>query len=147
MDPLGALSIAAAVAQFAEFGFKLVRNTHEIYKSSSGQPAKTINLNTVSNDLRSLAEDVDQRIEGAQGPSAVVFRRLCQECASVHNELAGIIEAIRKKDANDSKVTMAVESFAIALQYSSRAGQIEELASRLGDVRQQMTVALLGLLL
>ncbi|KAH6856112.1 hypothetical protein B0I37DRAFT_351213 [Chaetomium sp. MPI-CAGE-AT-0009] len=147
MDPLSALSVAAAVAQFAEFGYKLLKNTHEIYQSSSGQNAKTIDITTVSKDLRTLAEDMDQRIGDIQGPSAVIFRRLCQECRSVYDQLAAILEAVRRNASGSNKLSVAAASFTSAVRLASKTGQIEELASRLGEVRQQMTVALLGLLL
>lgn len=147
MEPLSALSVAAAVAQFAEFGYKLLKNTHEIYQSSSGQNATTINITTVSNDLRTLAEDMEQKIGDVQDPSAVIFRRLCQECRSIYDQLAAILEAVRRNESGTNTLSVAVASFKSAVRLASKTGQIEELASRLSEVRQRMTVALLGSLL
>ena len=36
MEPLSALSVAAAVVQFVDFGSSLVSKSREIYKSSQG---------------------------------------------------------------------------------------------------------------
>jgi len=69
MDPFSVLSIAAAVVQFTEFGYKLLKSTHEIYKSSSSSSSgqtqdQSINLLTVLGDLRNLIRDVNNQRQG-----------------------------------------------------------------------------------
>jgi hypothetical protein len=145
MEPLSALSIAAAVVQFADFGFRLAKNAHELYKASSGQKAAHLELLVVSQDLSRLADDVQDRMSGKQAVAGEVFLQLVGECASLHTELQGILAKLRAHGS--TKTTLAASSWMTALKEVAAAGDMEKLASRLSQVRQQMNVALLYLLL
>jgi hypothetical protein len=97
MDPLSVLSVAAAVVQFADFGFRLVKSVHDLYKSSSGQKAEHIELSVVSQDLSRLAASVEAKFEENTGPSAQVFLSLCRECASTNDELQEILSKLEAR--------------------------------------------------
>ncbi|KAK3305673.1 uncharacterized protein B0T15DRAFT_556009 [Chaetomium strumarium] len=133
-DPLSALSVAAAVVQFADFGFRLLKSTRELYKSPSGQKAAHIELSVVSQNLSRLAAFVEAKIEENAGPSAQVFLGLCRECASTNDELQEILSKVEARGSTN--VMLAADT----------AGDIERLANRLASIRQQMNSALLYLL-
>lgn len=44
MDPLSALSLAACIAQFIDFGLRLVSDAYEIGKSATGTTKRTDDL-------------------------------------------------------------------------------------------------------
>ena len=56
MDPLTALGLAANIVQFVDFTSKLLSEAHERYKSGSTADHNDINL--LTSDLETLAEDI-----------------------------------------------------------------------------------------
>jgi hypothetical protein len=66
MDPLSALSVAAAVVQFVGFGTRVLSNARHIYESSSGQTSTNLELSTVANDLSRLIDDMESKVEKAK---------------------------------------------------------------------------------
>ncbi|KAK3299633.1 uncharacterized protein B0H64DRAFT_102915 [Chaetomium fimeti] len=144
MDPLTALSTAAAVVQFADFGYRLVKNAHELYTSPQGQKSKHIELSIVSHDLSRLADAVEAKLGDNEGPGGEVLR-LCRECASTNHELQEILGKLKAR--GKTKVALAVDSWRVTLKQVATADNIEKLANRLNLIRQQMNVALLYLLL
>jgi hypothetical protein len=143
MDPLSALSVAAAVVQFADFGSRLVKNVVELYQS--GQKRDHVELSVVSQDLSRLAASVESKIAGNRSVAGEVFLRLVGECAAVNDELQAILEKLKAR--GDTKIALAADSWMVALRQVVAAKDIENLVRRLGEVRQQMNVALLYLLL
>jgi hypothetical protein len=66
MDPLSALSVAAAVVQFVDFGTRVLSDARHIYESSSGQTSMNLELSTVANDLSRLIDDMESNVEKAK---------------------------------------------------------------------------------
>ncbi|UKZ65081.1 uncharacterized protein TrAtP1_006283 [Trichoderma atroviride] len=120
MDAVSALGVAAAVVQFADFGYRLIKRAHELYKSPTGQYLEHIELSVVSQDLLRLADDIGAKLGENKGSAAEIYVRL-------HGESADIIRAMFREVA--------------------AASDIEKLANRLGEIRQQMNVAMLYMLL
>lgn len=58
MDPLSALSLAACIAQFIDFGSKLFRQTKEI--SEAGSVVTVEHLATITRDLASINSSLQQ---------------------------------------------------------------------------------------
>lgn len=56
MDPLSALSLAAAVAQFIEFGFKILTTTRAICDSSTGTSEE-------DKDLEDKALEIQRQVQ------------------------------------------------------------------------------------
>ncbi|PTB60142.1 hypothetical protein M431DRAFT_502264 [Trichoderma harzianum CBS 226.95] len=146
MDPVNAVGIAAAVVQFADFGFRLVKSAWELYKSPSGQASEYIELSAVSQDLSSLADAVKAKLDESQGSIGEVFTRLYRECKATNDELQSILSNLRVK-AGSNKIELAADGLRVAFRQVAAAGDIEKLADRLSQIRQQMDVGLLYLLL
>ena len=51
MEPISALSVAAAVVQFVDFGKHLLSDACEIYRSPSGETTKMVDASTILKDL------------------------------------------------------------------------------------------------
>lgn len=62
MDPLSGLAVGAAVIQFVDFGTRLLKGTHGVYNSTSGQSAELIELSTISTDLTQLLQDAESKL-------------------------------------------------------------------------------------
>jgi hypothetical protein len=144
MDPLTALSAAAAVVQFADFGFRLVKSAHELYTSPAGQKTEYIQLSIVSHDLSHLADAVKAKLgDNNWAPGEIL--RLCRECASTNEELQDMLGKLKAR--GDTKLSLAADSWRATLRQVATASDIEKLANRLSEIRQQMNLALLYLLL
>ncbi|KAI0136317.1 hypothetical protein BJ170DRAFT_677196 [Xylariales sp. AK1849] len=137
MDPLGALSVAAAVVQFAEFGYNFVKGTRDIYKSSTGRAREHIELSVVSGDLLK-----DGWPDGV-GPD--YLKRLCRERKETRDDLEVILGKLQARGT--SRISLATSSLFAALRSVSAAGEIEKLTERLSQIRQQAMMAVLTLLL
>jgi hypothetical protein len=61
MDPLSALSLAAAVAQFIDFGSELVCHTKEIVKS--GSSVNVQHLSRVASDLVEINSSIKKQLQ------------------------------------------------------------------------------------
>ncbi|KAK3944650.1 hypothetical protein QBC46DRAFT_439011 [Diplogelasinospora grovesii] len=145
MDPLSALSLAAAVVQFVDYGSRLLRDTIEIYGNLDGQSAARTKLSKTAQELRSLSNEVESRSAQAGLPSASsseeVFIGLCIECRAISEELQASISTVEVQIS--SKPRRAIRSFLAALKERWPDGRIEALRSRLNEVQERMKMAVL----
>jgi len=63
MDPVSALSIAASVVQFVDFGKHLLSASYEIYRSPSGESAKEVELSTIAKDLAHFVAGIKDNLK------------------------------------------------------------------------------------
>ena len=63
MEPLAALSLAACIAQFVDFGCKLVNQSHEV--ADAGATLSTQHLNTITGDLLEYNSSLEAQIKHA----------------------------------------------------------------------------------
>lgn len=145
MDPLSALSVAAAVVQFVDYGTRILTDAREIYKSSWGQTPKNLELSTVAIDLSQLSDEVDSRssrlsLEKGR-ESEEVFLRLCRECKEISDDLQGSLTKLQARGTN--RLELTASSLFVALKGVWSAKKVEKLKERLNQVRQQMMMAVL----
>lgn len=145
MDPVNAVGIAAAVVQFADFGFRLIKSAWELYKSPSGQVSEHIELSVVSQDLSSLADAIKAKLDESPGSVGKVFTRLHGECKSTNDRLQNILNQLQVRGS--TKIALAADGLRVALKQVAAVDEIEKLANRLKQIREQMNVGLLYLLL
>jgi hypothetical protein len=143
MDPLSALAISAAVVQFADVGFRLFRSARDAYKSQMAQSSLGVALTNTGNDLSRLAEDVKAKQKQGGAPEDV-FVRLCDECQDANRELQEIFGKLR---ARGSGIALAVDSARVAFEEVVSTSKIKNIEVRLSNIREQMMIAILSLLL
>jgi hypothetical protein len=148
MDPLSILAIAAAVTQFVDYGTRVLKDTREIVKTVSGQTTKNIELSSIAQDLAALSNEIStraQKIVNGDGPnSELIFVRLCEECQDIAVELQTSLSQLRAKGT--TRIEFAASSLAVALKGVWSSGSLTSLHERLGQVRQQMMMAVLTFL-
>ena len=66
MDPLSALSLAACIVQFIDFGSKLVCKTKEV--AENGSLLSVQDLMTITSDLVDISSTLRVRTGGSEGP-------------------------------------------------------------------------------
>lgn len=167
MDPLSALSIAAAVSQFVDFGQRLLSETWSIYHNRRGESLALQDLSTVTDDLVQLSTGVknalstQQRGTATSGASVAreaddILVRTCDECNAIASELLKLMPKASRGFQSDMKAeregasgtlyltkeSLPVgECFRKALKRCWNSKKIEEMGRRLGDVRQQIIMA------
>ncbi|KAK9779604.1 putative FAD-binding domain-containing protein [Seiridium cardinale] len=142
MDPLSAVSVTAAIVQFSAFGSVLLR-------------ART----TSTNSLR-LLEDAETKLDRSWPDSVAPasLSRLCHECRDIKGDTFEIVlEKLRVGGTSKLKLSgktneisvfkLAVQGFRVTLRKFLVHGEIDELKSRLNEVKQQVTMAILSLLM
>lgn len=150
MDPLSALSISAVVVQFADFGYRLLKGAHEIYTSPTGQSANEIQLSAVFDDLSRISSEVKTKLTAMEeqvalsSSSVEVFLSLARQCEEAGKSLQAIFS---KFDRQGSKIKLAGRSWAAVLKEFAADTEIKQLQVRLHNIREQMMIALLSLLL
>lgn len=95
MEPLSALSVAAAVVDFVEFGGKLVTTYFEVRSSVKGQPHQIVSLEASSADLCAVATVCQGKVESLRSSyprHSESLARLTAECANAEAKLKSALE-------------------------------------------------------
>ncbi|KAI0856249.1 hypothetical protein F4860DRAFT_493801 [Xylaria cubensis] len=146
MNPLDAISLAAAVVQFTDFGVRLLSETVQVYKSVSGMASQTVELKTIEDDLRQLSHSIQEKSAQLADPikppreSEKNLLRLCRTCQELSTELATAVSRLRTHSSG--RINLAVESFGVAVRKFKSRDDITDLRSRVFEVRQQMMLAM-----
>lgn len=110
MDPISALSVAAAVVAFVEFGWNVAHATYDIRCAAIGQPAEILRLAATSSELSSIASTARDKLKslGSSFPrQAESFEHLATECAGAEEKLK---EALNKLTVNGTTRMMRAGS-------------------------------------
>ncbi|KAK3997832.1 hypothetical protein QBC44DRAFT_364028 [Cladorrhinum sp. PSN332] len=98
MDPFSALSVAAGVIQFADFGARLLTRSVQIYHSEDGLTREEDELDSVSRNLRELAQNIQStstdliRSQRSLRPAEQTLIRLSKECERIATEISSGLE-------------------------------------------------------
>ncbi|KAJ5372577.1 hypothetical protein N7517_004583 [Penicillium concentricum] len=155
MDGWSALGAAAAIAQFIDFGIKLVSTTVKIHKSPRG----VTGLQEHKLVVERLQALVDQLTDSSSltGQNTVendlAIQAICDECKRTGGELLAVVKRV-SGDRSTGVVTRLKEhgnrrkwkSFRQALIQVWNEDKVVELSNRLHILRQELTVHLLGAL-
>ncbi|CAG8948956.1 hypothetical protein HYFRA_00002084 [Hymenoscyphus fraxineus] len=140
MDPLAALSIAGTIVQFVDYGTRLLSNTHELYRSSTGTLEANNLLELVTIDLQALITKLRASIsvQGAD-QEELSFQRLCDQAAQVAQELLGRLDNLKIKSSKKNPW----ESFQKAIKSAWSEREITDLKARLLGFREVLDSRLL----
>lgn len=146
MDSLSALSVAAAVVQFSEFGFKLLKEANDIRKSAQGQTEETIQLSAATNELTRLVKEAEEMLprqlkEGQGLMARDVFQRVCVDCKVVNDDLQKILRKLQARSGG--QLIWTLSSFATAVRSVMKAGEVEVLKGRLDEIRMQAMLSMM----
>lgn len=86
MDPLTALSLAACIAQFIDFGSRLVCKTKEV--AEAGSTVSVQHLSTIISDLVGINSSLKKKIEPKSGADNVKLTKEEEVSASAKNAQA-----------------------------------------------------------
>ncbi|KAK0712238.1 hypothetical protein B0T21DRAFT_376227 [Apiosordaria backusii] len=107
MEPLSALSVAAAVVQFVDWGSRVLSESRHRYKSASGETLEELEVSQLCADLSSLSQKIgetttallknqhpdNQHLEIVPEitPHETTLIQVCQECQNIAVEISSAI--------------------------------------------------------
>lgn len=143
MDPLTALSVAASVLQFVDFGAKLVGAGLEIYKSKEGATEQNLELEYLTKHTDAVVDKLNiARISsGRLGPSDASLQGLAERCRVLSTELVDLLATL--KGAQSQRTWVAIRQ---ALKVKWNEGRIEALRKRLDVIKSEISLQLLVML-
>jgi hypothetical protein len=153
MEPLSALSIATAIAQFIEFVTKLGLNAHEIFHAALGQSAKDEKLEDVYQILADLSRRLAQGCNSApmtaeNGPADAFdartrgLRELSLKCKQDCDAILCVVGGATAADGK-GKLWRSVKA---AVRSSIGKRRIAELETSLGRTQAIMSLHIQSIL-
>jgi hypothetical protein len=130
MEGLAALGVAANVAQFIEYGLKLIEKGRKLRDTGAIEP----DLNDEARKLRHFVTKLNSQSSQQSGED---LRQLAAECAQVSGELISELEKLRPKD--DKSV---LQHFKAIVKGERKKDHINELERRLGSCRTRLGLQL-----
>jgi hypothetical protein len=144
MDPFSALSLAASVVQFLEFGAKLISESSEIYKSTRGLSVEHAELEDVCLNLSSMGSDLAEvSAESSfniiqRTPKEEALRRIAVACKTIADELLAALRKLNLHDGHHGKLN----SFRQALRNAWGKGKVKSLEKRLNKYKRDLSLHL-----
>ena len=145
MEPFSALAIATSVAQFIDFGSKVLQGAIEIHKSSSGQLDQHKALQQITRNLADLTAPLDPNTPNCPSILAsdgkllnnVKIQILCKDCYKVAIQLgAALNKLMTQKDTEWGNLKKALRSI-------WDADKIKDLQNQLDGYRQELVLMIL----
>jgi hypothetical protein len=141
IEGLAAIGLAGNIVQFVSFSFALVSKSKEIQQSASGLSNEIVDLNTVSQDIRTFSRGLL-----VNATSSTRLSDIAKRCDTIAEEL---LEAISKLQDEKHVPGSGIRptrwhSFRKALKCVWGKGHIDELKARLELLRDQVTLHLVS---
>jgi hypothetical protein len=150
MDPLSALSIAASVVQFVDFGRHLLSDSYEIYKSPSGESAKEVDLKTISKDLTDLVTQIKDKagtssgVKRDQSTAEYQLAEISKDCEKILKEFKGALEKLgRQTPSKGTRFRLAGGAFLRALEKTWSSSSLNQMRERLEKMKARLVTATL----
>jgi len=137
MDPFNALSIAAGVVAFVDFGAKLVSRYLEVRKSEDGRSAALSALQTESEELSASVTHARDKIASlrARYPGqSECLDRLATECTQAEQELRSLVSSLTPRPGGGLK--MGGAQVLASIRGLLKQGEIDSLRDRLRSIRE-----------
>lgn len=144
LDPLTALSLAAAVIQFVDWGSRLLSQSQEIYHSARGATKENVTTAQITSDIKALSKQLKgKETEALRSPTAddIALRELADSCQREAEELLMVLDRLEV-----GKEATKWESFRRAIKNARKRGKITEIESRLNKIQQQVNSRLLAMM-
>ncbi|TGO07645.1 hypothetical protein BTUL_0257g00060 [Botrytis tulipae] len=145
LDPLSALSFAATIVQFVDFGSKVISTATELHHSSEGALANNLELSTIISDLSSISNDLSVRSSGqgmhSYNKDELALIGLASQCKELSDKLLHDLDGLNIKKAH-TKWASARQ----AMRSLWKEAYISEISKRLDGFRNQLVLRLVALL-
>lgn len=143
LDPFTALSTAATVVQFVDFGTKLISKGYEIYRSADGVLTENAEQKAVASKLAELTRNLGKSLDPSLtwkklSPAETALQEAAAQCQDYAIELADAFGEFRNQGKHRKW-----KSFQLALKDIWKAEEIDKRLVKLDRLRQQVMIHLL----
>jgi hypothetical protein len=132
MESLAAIGLAANIAQFTEYIWKLVSKTYKTYQKGSAN--EFIELELIAEELQCRAKAINERNTSGEGP----LNQLAADCISLTNELLDAVRSLKLRESGNKW-----GSFRQALKTVWKADDIKALQDRVDRIGNTLSQHLL----
>jgi hypothetical protein len=149
MEGFAALSIAANVTQFIEYGYRIVKKSREIYNSKDGVSAAQVDAESATVRLLDFSKRLQQSLsleDGFQGSlgnlasEKQILESICNRCINLSNEL---LSQFKKLEVRKDEKHRKWKSFRSALKSVWSKEDIEVVARNLKSYQRELDRCLL----
>ncbi|KAM6512812.1 hypothetical protein FSOLCH5_010513 [Fusarium solani] len=141
MEPLAAVALAGNVLQFAEFVGRLFKDTSKIYASASGLTPNDLHIQDICVKLGTFSAQLQSVPSHSSAPPDL--RDCVAACKKDCDDLLAIMKGLAAKKGNSQRPW---KSFSAALCHRMKAGEIQDLRSRVTDRQHLMSLMLSDML-
>jgi hypothetical protein len=138
MDPVSALSVAASVIQFVDYGTRVISKARELYTSADGALSANSEIEEATTRLQALSGSLkaDEGLERAPlDETDTALDKICKECSEVSQELVGMMEKLKLPKSYKNKKW---ESFRRTLKGVWEKEKTKEVVDRLASLRSEL---------
>jgi hypothetical protein len=138
MDPVSALSVAASVIQFVDYGTRVISKARELYTSADGALSANSKIEEATTRLQALSGSL-KADEGLQiaplDETDTALDKICKECSEVSQELVEMMEKLKLPKSCKNKKW---ESFRRTLKGVWEKEKTKEVVDRLARLRSEL---------
>jgi len=139
LDPLSAVSLAAAILQFVDFGSKFIVSGYEIYRSADGATEENLDIE----HLTLMIHEFQERFSPSPNPltrSGQELQKLAQECSNVAEDLLALLDKLKVKDKGTFRTWDAIRQ---SCRLAWKKGEIAKKEKLLNNISTQVNSRLL----
>jgi hypothetical protein len=133
MDPFSALSAAASVVQFLDYGIRVMSKSRELYTAVDGALSANVEIEEASARLQGLSRALS--LQGSLDETDAALDTICKECIVVSKDFISALEKLKVPDGEKHKKW---QSFRLALKSVLGKEKIDEMADRLAKLRSEL---------
>ena len=144
LDPFSALSLAATIVQFVDFGSKIVSGAVELYRSTEGSLTNNVELSTIVTDLSAISSGLevqDRELSHRFSKDERALANLAVHCKSLADKFLDVLDDLSVKGPHKKW-----KSVRQALRSVWKENEIRDIQKRLDSFRSQLTLRLLATL-
>jgi len=147
MDPVTALGIAAAVAQFVGFGIQIVKPAASLYFSPSKTAASIVEKMQVASDLEEIVHHMQEVFKSgnaaaSRSPVEIQLLALARQCDEAAKELQAALHLLNIKGPKQFIFPQGSrsegETIGSALSRVWKAKKVDKLCDKLDKIRTNM---------
>ncbi|KAK4202850.1 hypothetical protein QBC40DRAFT_195481 [Triangularia verruculosa] len=157
MEPLSALSVAAAVVQFIDWGTQVLSQSREIYKSAEGKTMDEIEISQIAIDLKALSSSILETISNMKRARSrysttnsemdtyeAAILKACQECQEIASEmLEAIQQTTVQTDTTDRDATRVLKCVVKAIIKIRGEDKVQDWRRKMTSAKEKLMTALM----
>lgn len=142
LDPLSAVSLAAAILQFVDFGSKIIVSGYEIYRSADGTTEENTDIEYLTQRIYAFQD----RFTPSPNPltrNPQKLQDLAQECSYIAGDLLVLLDKLKVKEKGLSRTWEALQQ---SCRLAWKKGEIARKEKLLSNVSNQVNAWLLDMI-